>query len=318
MKKKLQVFVSSTYIDLKEERQAAVEAILGSKHIPAGMELFTAGNESQLSTIKTWIDESDIYMLILGGRYGSIEEKSGKSYTHIEYEYAIENGIPVFAVVLSDAFLYRKQAQCTKEEIFEARNKEKYVEFKKYVMTKVVKEVDDNKDIKIAIKDTIADFLDRYNLIGWIKGDSCEEDKNLLKENKELAKENLQLLKENKSLKEQLAKKSSVKIGDFEFDDIVKVLKEKKITVPAKFSKDHIELKTNMFELYFMLFETYISGVTNGSKASEYSRYIFHDISPIYLAYGLVEKVRVSGVKWQRIQISALGRKFYGINELNK
>jgi hypothetical protein len=59
-KKKLQVFVSSTYTDLHEERQAAVEAILTAGHIPAGMELFAAGDESQMSVIKRWIDESDI------------------------------------------------------------------------------------------------------------------------------------------------------------------------------------------------------------------------------------------------------------------
>lgn len=76
MNKKLQVFVSSTYTDLKEERQAAVQAILDAGHIPAGMELFKAG-KSQMVTIQKWIDESDVYMLILGGRYGSIEEESG-------------------------------------------------------------------------------------------------------------------------------------------------------------------------------------------------------------------------------------------------
>ena len=38
MTKKLQVFVSSTYTDLIEERQAAVQAILDASHIPAGME----------------------------------------------------------------------------------------------------------------------------------------------------------------------------------------------------------------------------------------------------------------------------------------
>lgn len=43
MKNKLQVFVSSTYLDLIEERQSAVEAILEAGHIPAGMELFKAG-----------------------------------------------------------------------------------------------------------------------------------------------------------------------------------------------------------------------------------------------------------------------------------
>ena len=79
MDKKLQIFISSTYIDLKEERQAAVQAILKAGHIPAGMELFTAGDKSQMETIKRWIDESDIYMLILGGRYGSIEPTTSLS-----------------------------------------------------------------------------------------------------------------------------------------------------------------------------------------------------------------------------------------------
>ena len=57
MKKKLQVFISSTYTDMSAERQAAVEAILQAGHIPAGMELFAAGDESQLETIRRWIDD---------------------------------------------------------------------------------------------------------------------------------------------------------------------------------------------------------------------------------------------------------------------
>ena len=73
--KKLQIFVSSTYSDLISERQACVETILSLGHIPAGMELFAAGSESQLETIKRWIDNCDVYMLIVGGRYGSLEPK---------------------------------------------------------------------------------------------------------------------------------------------------------------------------------------------------------------------------------------------------
>ena len=63
MEKKLQIFVSSTFTDMKDERQAAVEAILRSGNIPAGMELFSAGNKTQLETITRWIDDSDIYLL---------------------------------------------------------------------------------------------------------------------------------------------------------------------------------------------------------------------------------------------------------------
>ena len=59
-KRKLQVFVSSTFADLKEERQAAVEAILTAGHIPAGMELFAAGDESQMNVIKRWIEAAGL------------------------------------------------------------------------------------------------------------------------------------------------------------------------------------------------------------------------------------------------------------------
>src|SRR6185437_8513128 len=102
MRRKLQVFVSSTYTDLITERQAAVEAILKAGHIPAGMELFAAGDQSQLETIHRWIDESDIYMLILGARYGSVDATTALSYTELEYDYAVSTGKPIFAVVITE------------------------------------------------------------------------------------------------------------------------------------------------------------------------------------------------------------------------
>jgi hypothetical protein len=110
-RKKLQVFVSSTYEDLKEERQAAVEVILSAGHIPAGMELFAAGDRSLMEVIERWIDESDVFLLILGGRYGSIEPESGKSYIALEYEYAQKQGKPFFAVVIEDDYLEEKVKQ---------------------------------------------------------------------------------------------------------------------------------------------------------------------------------------------------------------
>src|SRR5262249_45758287 len=108
MNKKLQVFVSSTYTDLVLERQAAVEAILSAGHIPAGMELFAAGDEEQMKVIHDWIDDSDVYMLILGGRYGSVDKKSGKSYTQLEYESAVKRAKPLFAVYMSPSYFEQK------------------------------------------------------------------------------------------------------------------------------------------------------------------------------------------------------------------
>ncbi len=95
MEKKYQVFISSTYEDLKEERKRIIDVLLQSNCIPAGMELFSATDGTQMETIKSVIDLCDYYILILGERYGSISEETGKSYTEMEYDYALSKGIPV-------------------------------------------------------------------------------------------------------------------------------------------------------------------------------------------------------------------------------
>ena len=130
LKRKLQVFISSTYSDLIEERQAAVAAILKAGHIPAGMELFTAGDKSQMKIIERWIDESDVFMLILGGRYGSIEPTTGLSYTELEYDYAFQQGKPSFAVVISEEALEAK-VKARGTDVIEKKNQKELEQFRK-------------------------------------------------------------------------------------------------------------------------------------------------------------------------------------------
>ena len=89
MDKRYQVFVSSTYADLQEERQEVMQALLELDCIPAGMELFPAANEDQWTLIKKVIDDCDYYMVNLAGRYGSIGPDD-LSYTEMEYRYALE------------------------------------------------------------------------------------------------------------------------------------------------------------------------------------------------------------------------------------
>ena len=96
-----QIFISSTFEDLKEERGIVVENILKLEQIPAGMELFVAASEEQFNYIKRVIDESDYYVLIVGNRYGSTDE-SGISYTEKEYDYAVQKGLPVLAFIHSN------------------------------------------------------------------------------------------------------------------------------------------------------------------------------------------------------------------------
>jgi hypothetical protein len=101
MDKKYQVFVSSTYEDLQEERKAVMEALLQMNCFPVGMEYFNAADDSQWDVITSLIDECDYYVLIVAGRYGSIDEASGISYTQKEYEYAVKKNVPVISFYIT-------------------------------------------------------------------------------------------------------------------------------------------------------------------------------------------------------------------------
>lgn len=98
MEKRYQIFVSSTFADLVDERQAALRAILELDHMPAGMELFPAVDDTVWQLIKDVIDGSDYYVLIIGGRYGSLDE-TGLSFTEKEYDYAVSSKKPIIPLL---------------------------------------------------------------------------------------------------------------------------------------------------------------------------------------------------------------------------
>jgi hypothetical protein len=91
-----QIFVSSTFRDLSDERQAVQEAILELNHFPAGMETFPAADSTPWELIESVIADSDYYILIIGGRYGSTGPE-GISYTEMEYNLALKLQKPILA-----------------------------------------------------------------------------------------------------------------------------------------------------------------------------------------------------------------------------
>lgn len=224
--KRLQVFVSSTFTDLIEERQAAVEAILTAGHIPAGMELFTAGDQSQMDVIKQWIDESDVYLLIVGGRYGSVEPTSGKSYTQLEYEYALAKDKPLFACVINDAALEANVREHG-TAIIEMDNTQKMKDFRSRVLTRTVRFWDDCKDIKITIGETLSHFSRREDLVGWVR---TTDQANI----PALADEVARLSKENAELRSRL-EHDNKDVHDFAgltFDGLRELLDEQEVLEP--------------------------------------------------------------------------------------
>ena len=305
MKKKLQIFVSSTYTDLKEERQAAVEAILKSGNIPAGMELFTAGDKSQLETITRWIDDSDIYMLILGGRYGSIEPTTGNSYTEVEYDYAKSNNKPLFAVVISDKYLDEK-ANKDGLSVSEKDNQSKYKAFKNKVLSNISVFYDSPKDIKLAVHETLADFKDRYDFKGWVPGDIENKLEELSEENDSLRKE-IQELKKNNTVKVYSRQQCENETAqDQEFEQIYSEFESKVLA----YKINGVDYQSNLN--YFV--ETYcsamITGVYNNYGLTEVASLLFYSIMPLLNLHDLAEMEPVPKVAYRRFYLTGKGKKY--------
>ena len=183
MKKKLQVFISSTYEDMKIERQKAVEAILSAGHIPAGMELFASENEKQWKVIQRWIRESDVFLILLGGRYGSIEPKSNKSYIHNEYEYAVSKNKIIMSIIISDEYLEKK----IENGEYDARHPvetedERYKELKGHLLNTMSSTYKDIGQISFEISRMFSNNTKQFNRCsGWVSGkDFRKSEKSLI------------------------------------------------------------------------------------------------------------------------------------------
>lgn len=312
MKKKLQVFISSTYLDMKVERQSAVEAILKAGNIPAGMELFTAGNESQLQTIMRWIDESDIYVLLLGGRYGSIEKSSDLSYTEVEYDYAVSQKKPYFSIVIEEAALDLKIKTFGKDAI-EQDEPKKLTAFREKVLSNISSFYSETKDIKLAIHETLQDFKERYNFSGWVSGKSAEEAEGLLEENRNLRIKIEELLKSNvsdKHLDPIVATTNATKSNDDkEFDELIEVFSKMKITTDKLNSNG--EMKSySMLNILESSKGSLIAGYTNKYGMNDSAKFYFFNILPKLAIHDLAENVGLEGVQYRLFRINKKGLRF--------
>jgi hypothetical protein len=298
MRRKLQIFVSSTFTDLIPERQAAVSAILKAGHIPAGMELFTAGDKSQMDTIKRWIDESDVYMLILGGRYGSIEPSSGVSYTELEYDYASEQGKPLFSVVVDEKYLDEK-VRSGGINFIERENPQHLKQFRDKVLSKISSFFKSDDDIKLCVHESLADFRDNPELKGWISAAEYEDPKPL---HEELARLKIELEKFRSDDRNYIKNKSD-HLEDF--DEILDYMREIVVKIPEKIRKTKEEMPLS--DIFYANKDLLITGVINSGAATETNKFLYFNVSPKLILHGLMANEKVAGVQYRRSFVTPKG-----------
>lgn len=96
------VFISSTFVDLKEERKKVWDSLERFDVTVKGMEQFGARTTNPLATCISEVEQSDIYIGIIGMRYGSEEPNTGKSYSQLEDEKAIEQNKEILIYLIDE------------------------------------------------------------------------------------------------------------------------------------------------------------------------------------------------------------------------
>lgn len=204
MDKRYQVFVSSTYEDLQNERKEIIQALLELDCIPSGMELFPAASDDQWSLIKNVINDCDYYLVIIGGRYGSTNTE-GMSYTEMEYRYALESDIPIIGFLHSNPeeipLKYSEKSE---------KNKKKLEDFINLVKNKMVKYYNSPADLGSKVSRSIIKLIKDHPGIGWVRADELPSE--------DINKELLSMRKQNDNLTKQLEQilhKGPVGIDDY-------------------------------------------------------------------------------------------------------
>lgn len=161
-----QIFVSSTFKDLEEERQEVLAAIIESGNMPVGMEYFPSTNATPFDYIKKMLEKVDYYILILAGKYGTIESNSGLSYTELEYDYAQQLGIPTMVFLHKDIDQLKMTSNETTPEM-----REKLNAFRAKVSTTLSKMWLDKKELKSHVLASIPQTIKLSPRVGWIRAD---------------------------------------------------------------------------------------------------------------------------------------------------
>ncbi|AYA12539.1 hypothetical protein ABF80_15010 [Enterobacter hormaechei subsp. steigerwaltii] len=196
MDKRYQVFVSSTFTDLEEERKHVIQTLMEMDCIPAGMELFPAIDEGQWEFIKKVIDDCDYYLLIIGGRYGSVAE-DGLSYTEKEFDYAVSKGLRVVVLVHENP----ENLPLAKSEK-DSELREKLAAFiEKASTNRLRKTWATAKDLPGLVALSMSKTMKTYPAIGWVRANLTSSETDL--------RAMVDLQKENEWLKSELAKATS-------------------------------------------------------------------------------------------------------------
>lgn len=171
MEKRYQVFVSSTYEHLKEERSKVITALLDLGHIPCGMEYFPASDEDAWNCIERLIPQCDYYVVLVAGKYGSIAPGDTRAYTHKEYELAVASQVPVLGLLHKYPDRLPKN-QCESDP----KTQKKLDKFRQLVQKRLCRYWTTSDQISGELLASLSHQISRTPRVGWVRADTIASD----------------------------------------------------------------------------------------------------------------------------------------------
>jgi hypothetical protein len=102
IKQYVPIFVSSTYTDLIPYRKAVWAILEKLQQAVSGMEIFGARPEEPLKTCLEEVSKCEVFVGIVGMRYGSVHEDTGKSFVQLEYEEALKKPLDMLIYLVDE------------------------------------------------------------------------------------------------------------------------------------------------------------------------------------------------------------------------
>jgi predicted transcriptional regulator len=306
MDKKYQVFISSTYKDLIEQRNEVVKVVLRLSHLPVGMEIFNAASATPWDVITSHIDNSDYYVLILAHRYGSEDPVTAIGYTEKEYDYAISKGIPCLAFVIKDGVQWNTDMMEEK-----ATQKKKLAAFKKKIHVHHVSYWTSTEDLASQVLLALVDETRNKPGIGWVRA-------NAVTTNPAVAEELSRLSKENSELKDKLAivANQATDIAT----ELTDFLPANSFIIEANFNNSKVKVKYTYQELFDAISSSQADPVSYNIINSLSSEYKF----PNGLYYAATDSGHYSHVLGELVSLGIVavsissGNDYWRLTDLGK
>jgi hypothetical protein len=169
--RRYQVFISSTFSGLEDARKAAIEAVFERGHIPIALERFSPSNQSDLEVITRAMQGCQVYVLILGHRYGELVPGKDISFTEFEYNLAQQFELKPLIFLLKPELIQERRQKLdptNDRDRTEIGNDDRLRKFQERIKGNFRRLWEPGPEFKFIVELALADNLNNWDKPGFV------------------------------------------------------------------------------------------------------------------------------------------------------